>query len=724
MLRTGSYEEVGGGPEFDPHRTGYFKPLPPGQRALGGVARLGLALGQRMAWLIRDDNVYLLIMAGIVGVASGVAAGVLLVWLDRANALIPRADEWGAAAWAAVILIPAVGGGLVGVLRRALARRSVNDADAPAEMVDSIPRVVAAIGENSGHLRGREGAGLAVGTGLTIASGGSAGHEAATVVVGATVGSVVARFFGLRLRRQIIMVGAGCASGLAAAFNAPLAGVIFTAEVVFGRSVGASVGRMSVFTPLIVAAVAGTYTSHAIFGQRPEFTPGATTSLVLGDVPFFFMLAVSAGLVSPLLSRAILSTQKGFERAIATAWLRPAVGGLGVGLLGSLGLMVRPELFEVLGTGRAVIESAIGGELLWWIALPLLALKILATALTIGSGGMGGVFMPSLFIGACLGGLVFTGADATIGASSHVSAYVMVGMGAMFAASLRAPLTPIVMIFELTHDYALMVPLMFGCIIASFVARRVQHESLFEAQMREFGYDAAAATEEGEVMRRGQVGQLMVRPDHMLRETSSLDEVRRACSVEGVRTLYVVDDTGRVTGFIDATNVAARALAGDLSPDTVVRDLLMRGRPIMLFPEDTLAGAMLAFTRSGCSMLPVVDRDHLLLGLLERDDLIAHYAEHVLQRRDEGVQILGGARGPDQELGLGRGITLERVVIGRRWAGRTLESLNLRQAAGVQLLEWRRDDELLTIDPKRPLREGDVVALAGNREALLEARWL
>jgi chloride channel protein, CIC family len=143
----------------------------------------------------------------------------------------------------------------------------------------------------------------------------------------------------------------------------------------------------------------------------------------------------------------------------------------------------------------------------------------------------------------------------------------------------------------------------------------------------------------------------------------------------------------------------------------------------LLVPDDTLAGAMLAFARSGRDVLPVVDADHHLLGLIERTTLMAHYAENVLEQRDAELQIHAGS-GLDHEVNLGSGVTLERVTVGRKWAGHTLIDLDLRGRVSVQVLEWRRDDQLLAIDPRAPLREGDVLALAGSRENLLAARWL
>jgi CIC family chloride channel protein len=515
-------------------------------------------------------------------------------------------------------------------------------------------------------------------------------------------------------------MGAGCAAGLAAAFNAPLAGVIFTVEVVFKRNVGGNVGTMSVFTPLIVAAVAGTFTSYAIFGERAELIPSGNLGggNLLLEMSFFLALAVFAGLLSPVMSRAILLGSDMFARLKIPSWTKPALGGLGVGLIGAL-------LFdEVLGNSGELMTDALHSELFWQVALALAFLKIVATALTIGSGGMGGVFTPSLVIGACVGTVVHALASVMLGDDvSSPAAYALVGMGAYLGATLRAPLTPIVMIFELTGDYGLILPLMFACILSAFVAGRVEKETLFDLILRRRGSKLLDSNDDVGVMYRGHVGDLMVRPDHMLRMSSSFAELQRAALVEDTPTLYLLDEQERVAGVIDSRTLAARVLRGEIDPEASAGALVTDERPTLLVPQDTLAGAMLAFARSGRDVLPVVDSDRALLGLIERNVLMAHYSEHVLEQRDAELEIHGSA-GLDHEVNLGSGVTLERVTVGRNWAGKSLIDLDLRGRVNVQVLEWRRDDELLALDPRKPLREGDVLALAGNREGLLAARWV
>ncbi len=693
--------------------TGYHKPLPPAGRLQRSLQSLGLMLGRRLAFVIRDDHVFLLVMAAVVGVVSGGAAALLLTWLEQARKIFPAIEGQGWRELGLIIALPAIGGLLVGALRF-VATRWLD-----IEIVEGPPGVVEAIDQRGGRLQGRGGLVMGVGTGLTIASGGAVGHEGATVALGATAGSVVSRFFGLRLRRNAAMVGAGTAAGLAAAFNAPLAGVIFTIELIYGRVAAGSATSMSLFIPLIVAAVSGTFTSHAIFGRRAEFDLPVHTGGSVAELGFYIALALVAGALGPLMTSVITTSRRLFTRAPAPDWLRPALGGLALGVLAAV------STTQVLGSGRGVIDLAVHGQLAVATALSLIFLKVIASGLTFGSGGFGGVFMPSLYVGACLGTAVGAAAEATLGQGvGYVGAYAVVGMGAVLGALLHAPLTPIVMIFELTQDYTVVPALMLTCIISSFVARRFQPDNLYRQLLGLRGV-ILQADAEVDAMKRARVGELMCAPERVLSGDAPLAEIRDAHLRGEQHTRYVLSADERVIGYIDGDQLARQLLRGELlEEDARAEQLMSRRRLTLLYVEDTLAGAMLAFGRAPVDVLPVVDRGGVLIGVLRRSDLIAHYSDRVLGAQEEVVQVSGGVHGPDQEVGLRAGVILERVVVGRAWAGASLAQLNLRGRAGVNVLEWARDRRVLDIDPRRPLREGDVLAVCGTRDALLDARTL
>lgn len=699
-------------PEVDLQATGFFKALPTGSRVAGLWSQLGLMIGDRLALVIRDDHVFLILMAAFVGVTSGAAAGALLAWIGYAFELFPRADDGDSLLrWAVVLGVPVLGGLLAGGLHL-LARRVIRQPE-----VLGIPAVIEAIARGGGKIGGRQGVVVGLGTGITIGSGGSCGHEGPSVAIGAAVGSVLARFFGLRMRWHLSMVGAGCAGGLAAAFNAPLAGVIFTVEIVFGGAIGGNVGTMSVFVPLIVAAVAGTLTSHAIRGEHLTFQAVQHGDGMLAEMLFFVLLAAIAGVVGTAFGRSMIFATQWFDQLRAPVWVKPAIGALGVGLLAAL------VSNELLGAGHSTLARALDGSLTWKLALALGALKLVATALTVGSGGFGGVFMPSLYVGACLGTVMSVIAEAALGPGvESPGVYALVGMGAIFAATMHAPLTPIVMIFELTQDYNVILPLMLGCILAVFVARRTYPLSFFKDSLRLRGVILGHEAEV-EVMKRGHVGDLMVPAPSVLPPTADLETIRKATLDVEMRATYIVDEQGAVIGFINGNQLARRMLTGELHPGSTAADVMGTAGLPFLFVSDTLAGAMLASARSGMELLPVVDEERRLLGVLRRGDLLAHYSDKVLGEQEEAVHLHGeSAQG--HEVGLGKGIILEHLVVSRRWAGRSLAALDLRGSTGITVLEWLRKDAVLPVDPRAALREGDVLAAVGTREQFLKARLL
>jgi chloride channel protein, CIC family len=227
---------------------------------------------------------------------------------------------------------------------------------------------------------------------------------------------------------------------------------------------------------------------------------------------------------------------------------------------------------------------------------------------------------------------------------------------------------------------------------------------------------------EGEVMKRGHVEDLMVPPAAVLTEGADLEEIRRSTLVADLRSTFVVDGEGSVVGFINGDQLARRMLAGEINAESTARDLMGSSNLTLLYPGDTLAGAMLAFSRSNEDVLPVVDRTRRMKGVIRRSDLLAHYSDKVLGEQEEVVEVRAGDHAPALEVGLGKGLVIERVIVGRAWAGRTLAELDLRGKTGVSVLEWTRDGVVGAVDPRKPLREADELAVCGTREQVLALR--
>jgi CIC family chloride channel protein len=264
---------------------------------------------------------------------------------------------------------------------------------------------------------------------------------------------------------------------------------------------------------------------------------------------------------------------------------------------------------------------------------------------------------------------------------------------------------------------------MLACILSMVVSKRVYATSYYRGVLEHRGV-VISGEAEGEVMKRGRVTDLMVVPEAVLTAGADLEEIRKVTLDAEFRSTFAVDDRGVVVGFVNGNQLARKMLGGGIQRDSTAEQLMGRSKLTLLYPHDTLAGAMLAFSRSQQAVLPVVDRDRRLQGVLKRADLLALYADKVLGEQEEILHVRSGEDAPGLEVGLGKGLVIERLIVGRDWAGRTLRDLDLRGKTGVSVLEWTRERETVAVDPRRPLREADELAVCCTRDQLLRLRAL
>jgi CIC family chloride channel protein len=652
--------------------------------------------------VLRDDHVSLIAMAAAVGVLSGAAAGTLLAWIEFAGRLID--DVTPSARWLdlVLVLVLVTGGALAGLLQL-FTRKVVGE-----PLIAGVAGVITAITRRDGRIDGRQALVVGIGTGVTIGSGGSCGYEAPAVAIGAAAGSVFGRAFRVQRHQQLAMLGAGCAAGLASAFDAPLAGVIFTIEIVFRSSIGGSIGTMSTLLPLVVAAVSGTFVSHAIRGEHPAFSHTSFAWPTPPELLCYAVMGIVAGFVGLAFIRALVRTGQWFRARRWPHALKPAIGALAVGLVAAA------SSTAVLGAGNSTVASALRGDLAWSLALELCLLKIVTTSFTLGSGGFGGTLMPSLYLGATMGTALGALAELMLGAVPQgPGAFAVVGMGAVFAAAMHAPLTPIVVILELTRDYATMMPLMLACILAVYVARRFGGRSLTESKLVEHGVETDLGVPEAstDVLVRGH----MLSPEPTVDARASVETVCRAACGSESGIVLVVDD-GLLIGCVDARGIVLRSLRGELRPADQAH--MLATEVPKLYASDTVAGALQACARAGLDALPVVDEEHRPVGILRCDELLS---QAVMRSTEPSARVEANA---DPHVELGRDVKLERMIVGRRWAGHSLAEVDLRERTGCVVMEWVRGEATLPIDPRAPLREGDMLAIIGSRAQLRAARRL
>lgn len=414
-----------------------------------------------------------LFLAAIVGVLSGFIAigfryllfGIqnLFFYQDFSSSEIsPVNHELGIY----VIIIPAIGGLLVGLITWFFASEAKGH---------GVPEVMESIAIRGGKMRPRTVFFKAIASAISIGSGGSIGREGPIVQIGSAAGSSIAQWLKLDEYKTKILLGCGAAGGIAATFNTPIAGIIFALEIILLELKSRS------FMALTLASFFATIVSRIFLGSTPAFPIPAYEFASIYETILYLILGILAGFTGLILMRTLYKTESLFDNISIPAYAKPAIGGLIVGIIGYF----FPQVF---GVGYETIEKMLNQELLIKTTLLLLVFKFIAFNITIGSGASGGVFSPSVFIGAALGASYGWLANYLFpDITAPAGAYALVGMAAVFAAASRATLTSIIIIFELTLDYKIILPLMFACVIADLVTWSISRDTIYTKKLSRRG---------------------------------------------------------------------------------------------------------------------------------------------------------------------------------------------------------------------------------------------
>jgi CIC family chloride channel protein len=555
-----------------------------------------------------EDKV-LLVLTLIIGAVVGVVVvAFILLTENLSSRLYPPG---GAAAWRRV-LIPIVGSLGTGFF---LFRYF------PNARGSGIPQTKTALFIRNGYISLRTVIGKFTMCSLTLASGLALGREGPSVQIGAGIASVLGRRLGLSTASVKALVPVGAAAALAAAFNTPIAAVLFSLEEVMGDM------HAPVLGSIVLSSATSWIVLHLLLGDEPLFHVPAYQLVNPVEFAVYAVLGVVGGLISVAFVKLLLWQRKFFQGLPAsTRWYIPVVGGITVGLLG---LFVP----DVLGVGYAVVGQALNGHLVLGTMALLVCLKLIATATCYSSGNAGGIFGPALFIGAMLGGAV--GAVAHIVLPSYtgsVGAYALVGMGAAFAGIVRVPLTSVIMIFEMTRDYSIIVPLMIANLLSYYVSSRLQEEPIYEALLHQDGIHlpSSAATRARETVLRVSDG---LRPGGEPLAASLTVAEARGRADQRLSAWPVADPDG-LRGMVSAERLdqaIADGKGGELLGQLVAQpgpteDLSNDNFP-HLHVDHTLDVALRKIAETGWNVLPVVSRDNVRewRGTISLPDILAAY---------------------------------------------------------------------------------------------------
>jgi CIC family chloride channel protein len=667
-----------------------------------------------------SDTTTLLVTAILVGGGTGLGAVgfIKLIALVQGLFFGGGVQIFGFLGRGIFILIPTIGGLLAGPIISFFAKEAKGH---------GVPEVMQAIALQGGRIRPRVVVAKIAASALCIGSGGSAGREGPIVQVGAALGSTLGQWLKLSSDRIRNLVACGAAAGIAATFNAPIAGVVFAMEVILGELHLGDLGNV------VVSAVTASTISRIFLGQRPAFSIPDYSMRTPWEVILYAFLGVIAALIATSFIRLLYWFEDKFDNWHFPDALKPAIGGLllgcmavlypmvlGLGFVPSeenlLGLPLANSIPHVFGAWFPVIEGALLGQLSFWLLFALIFLKPLATSLTLGSGNSGGVFAPSLFTGAALGGAfgylveyVFPGMTAGVGA------FATVGMAAVFAGAARAPFTAILIVFEMTDDIQLILPLMAAVIFSMIVSERLLKDSIYTLKLTRRGIRLRRGRDV-DVMENITVKEVMRSSPKPVPCTLPLRAVPHLLDAARMHGLPVVDTEGRLQGVITIQDVESAVESDKENLEQPVLQFCSQ-QLVVAYPDETLQRALERMSHRDIGRLPVVDHNNSskLVGWISRADIIRAY-ERALTRRVTAQQHLMEAR-----LGVTVGVDVVECEVeeGSPVSGQALSNVTWPDDSLVASIQ--RGGGLIIPHGKTEIQVGDrlaVVARRGDEEAV------
>ncbi|MHB8634104.1 MAG: chloride channel protein [Thermoplasmatota archaeon] len=527
-------------------------------------------------------------------------------------------SPWGAL----VILVPALGGVVVGLIRHFR----------PDTKQQGVAEVMAAVQARGGVLRGSTSIGHAVISAVTVGTGGSTGREGPISYIGAAVGSTIGRRLSFNARDLKVLVGCGFAAGIGATFNAALGGTLLALELIVPEF------STHAFIPIVAASVLGTTVAHqylggsATFEMVPHFQFHSLWELLL-----YLLLGLVCGLAGVAFIRILADTSRAWARSRMAAWLKPALGGLLVGIMGYV-MLLSLHHYHLFGSGYATITDILqSGSTLAWVALLVLVVaKPVATSITIGAGGGGGVFSASLYMGAAWGGLVGLAAAALF-PGSHIdpASYALVGMGAFYAATARATLTAIVIVAELTNDFTVMLPLMLAAVTADAVSVGLSRDSVYTVRLSDKGilYEHDRRQSALDLVRVKDI--MNPKVDTLPASMTVGDAFNRMLDL-GHTGYPITDPQGRLLGVVTRRDMSRHLQEGRGQSRLVD---VVSGAPVTAQPEEILHRARDRMFARQVGRLVVVDPadPQRIMGMLTRSDLLRAEAERDADSEAERV---------------------------------------------------------------------------------------
>jgi len=639
------------------------------------------------------------VLIGILGAGAAIAFRELLNLVEILFYSNPHTiDLLQSMTWWQKLLLPAIGGLITGLIVHYMAKEVRGS---------GIPEVMESVAIKGGRIRLRVIIAKAMAAASTIASGGSAGREGPIVQIGSAIASALGQFLGVGAKRLRTFVACGAASAIAATFNAPIAGALFAMEIIIGNF------AVTQFSPVVISSVVATVLSRHYLGNSPAFE--IPTYALISSYEFlpYTILGVLAGAISVLFIRSLEKSSELFSGINITSWLKPAIGGL---LTGAVGLFL-PQVF---GVGYDSITNVLWSDGVFWILLLLIPAKILATAFTLGSGGSGGIFAPSLFIGAMLGCAVGIQANAVHPElTADSGAYALVGMGALVAGTTHAPVSAILIIFELTNDYHIIPPLMLSCILSLLISVYLKRESAYTFRLLQKGLNIFEGKDIN-LLRKLKVENVVDTDIEKIGGDCSFQELIRRLINSSHQEFFVVNESDEMIGVVSVFELKQFLKQEEQLSGLVIAADLAHPPPTYLYLDDSLDLVMHHFGRYNVDELPVLENRtcRRIVGSVQRRHVIDAYNREIFKwDLAGGMHSVVTAVNENRTIELAEGYSLVEIDPPDGFVGKSLKTLNVRARYGIEVILIRTSEKTAEGLPSRPgmMPNPDYIIQAGDR---------
>jgi len=609
--------------------------------------------------------------------------------------------------WYWKLIIPMVGGVLVGFIIQYFAKEAKGH---------GVPEVMEAITLRNGIIRPRVVFAKLFASAISIASGASVGREGPVIQIGSAVGSAVGQFLRVNARRMRTFVACGAASGIAAAFNAPIAGALFASEVILGDF------AIAQFSAVVISSVMATVISRHYLGDFPAFVVPQYHLESPYELIFYVILGFLAAGTAVLFIKTLYKSEDIFDNLKWPEYVKAGIGGLGIGAIG----LLFPEIF---GVGYDTIDVALNSGLIWKMAFALVFIKILATSLSLGSGASGGIFAPSLFIGAMLGSFFGTIVSWLFPSLEiYPGAYALVAMGGVVAAATHGPIAAILIIFEMSNDYKIILPLMITCIIATILAMRLHKESIYTLKLKLRGINLFEGREIN-VLKSLTVKDVYSQNVEIVTENASYPTIIDKISKSPHSILYVVDDDKKLFGTVSLNEVRRNIPDYDTLKHLLIVKDIMEDKPPVVNLDTSLDEVMKHFGLLNIDELPVVSNfdENKVIGCIWRTEVINVYNKQVFMRDMSGTVGSGmKSTSTQKKVHIIDDYYLCEIESPHTFIGKTLSELNVRVEYKVDILLIKKmlssavDSKNTGIQPDAnyEIELGDKLLLFGEKESL------